>query len=71
MVPNGKMGVYTDKVTGEKKFFRIKEKRIVHHWTWNGERWMTSEEFDIQYRRRKTGVLVSKNDFDAIGNRRR
>ena len=62
-------GRYKAVVNGQEVWIPIKELRTIHYWIWGGREWLDSSEFSRRYSQKPKGkVLVSKHDFDAIGN---
>lgn len=64
-----------DETTGEDDSFRlkVKEKRSILTWIWDGQQWLTRDQFEKQYHPKVKAtthrVLVSKHDYDALGNK--
>jgi hypothetical protein len=46
--PTGKFLPFT-KSDGSRGWMPIKERRTIHHWTWDGSAWLPSEVFDAHY----------------------
>lgn len=60
---------YKATIDDKEAWIPVREVQTIHYWIWDGTEWLEPSEFNRRHKPQSRGkVLVSKHDFDALGN---